>query len=163
MTTIKKEFDIEVYASIAELNAADAELLAKARESTKLSYAPYSNFNVGAAALLVNCQVVVGSNQENASYPASICAERILMGAASTLHPKVPIDTMAISYNNQNGTSNKPISPCGICRQYMVEYEKIVGQPFRIILSGMDGEVYIIAAAHMLLPLSFTSDDMAKA
>lgn len=160
MVNKKHEFEFEVYSSLNELNKADALLLSKARENTQLAYAPYSRFQVGAAALLTNNNFVAGSNQENASFPAGICAERSLLSTAATLYPKVPIDSMAISYNNQLGKSSSPISPCGICRQCLIEYENLVAHPIRLLLGGMDGEVYIIPKASMLLPLSFTSNDM---
>lgn len=160
MVTKKLEFDFEVYSSIEELNEADAALVLKARESTALAYAPYSNFSVGAAALLKNGNIVIGSNQENASYPVAICAERVLLSTAANLFPKIPVDTLAISYKNGNGKDNEPISPCGMCRQSLIEYENVVSHPIRIILSGMSGEVYIIANAGMLLPLGFSGKNL---
>ncbi|MEI8059500.1 MAG: cytidine deaminase [Ferruginibacter sp.] len=160
MFTKKIEFEFEVYSSIEELNAADAALLLKARATTSLAYAPYSNFNVGAAALLTDGNIVIGSNQENASYPVGICAERVLLSTAANLFPKTAIDTMAISYNSKNGKNAVPISPCGMCRQSLIEYENIVNHPIRIILSGMSGEIYIIARASMLLPLGFSDKNL---
>ncbi len=155
-------FGFEEYDSIDELSKEDAALLTKAREATKLAYAPYSNFFVGAVARLMNGETVTGSNQENASFPVSICAERTLLASASALFPKVAIDTMAISYHNhnKNGNNSHPISPCGMCRQSLSEYESIVDHPIRLILSGQDGKVYVIEKASMLLPLRFTSDDL---
>jgi cytidine deaminase len=110
-------FSVEVYNSSEELPPADAALLASAREVTKQAYAPYSNFLVGAVAILSNGERVVGTNQENASYPVGICAERVLLSAISSQYPGMPVDAIAISYNNLNGESDHPISPCGICRQ----------------------------------------------
>ena len=153
-------FSFEVYNSGEELSEQDAALVNKAREVTQLAYAPYSNFHVGAAASLVNGEVISGTNQENASYPVGICAERVLLSAVSSLYPNVAIDTIAISYNNKNGKSNHPISPCGICRQSLCEYEERVKHPIRLILSGMQGKVYIIKNAGQLLPLSFGGDDL---
>ena len=160
---MKKEsypFEIIVFDSIDEMNLDDADLLREARLVTKDAYAPYSHFHVGAFARLVNGETVSGTNQENASYPAGICAERTLMSAASVLYPGVGIDTVAISYNNLNGHSDKPISPCGICRQSLAEFQKRTDHPIRIILSGMEGKVQVIENAASLLPLVFTSDDM---
>ncbi len=160
---MKKEeyqFTFEVYDSIDELEEHDAWLLNKAREVTQHAYAPYSQFQVGAIARLDNGEFVTGSNQENASFPVGLCAERVLLAAAASLFPKVAINTLAISYHNHNGESKHPISPCGICRQSLLEYEQQVSSPIRIILGGMEGEVFIIDKAAMLLPLSFTSDDM---
>src|SRR5580658_10187713 len=114
----KKEyhFSYEVYESAAELPAEDALLLDKAREATAHAYAPYSHFRVGAAARLNNSQIVTGANQENASFPVGICAERVLLSSAASLYPGMPIQAIAISYFNEKGPSDKPISPCGICR-----------------------------------------------
>ncbi len=153
-------FSFEVYASITELSAQDAALLTKAREVTADAYAPYSHFNVGAAALLTNGEIITGTNQENASYPVGICAERTLLSTAANLFPHTGITTMAISYFNNNGSSASPVAPCGMCRQALTEYEERMQQPMRLILSGMDGEVYIINTARELLPLSFGKNDM---
>lgn len=153
-------FQFEVYNSIDELSQEDARLLNKAKEATKLAYAPYSNFNVGAVAKLSNGEIVTGSNQENASFPAGMCAEQVLLASVSTLFPKVPVDAIAISYHNINGNSDHPISPCGLCRQTLSEYESRIKNPIRLILGGLSGKVYIIPSAGMLLPLSFTGSDL---
>lgn len=153
-------FGFEVYDSIEELTEKDAYLLTKARQVTQHAYAPYSHFKVGAIARLDNDKIVAGSNQENASFPVGLCAERVLLASAASLFPKVPIKTIAISYHNENGESNHPISPCGICRQSLLEYETNVQHPIRIILGGLEGKVYIIDKAARLLPLSFTANDL---
>jgi cytidine deaminase len=154
------QFSYEVYNSVDDLVEADAWLVKKAREVTAAAYAPYSNFNVGAVARLKNGDIVSGTNQENASYPVSICAERVLLSSAASLHTGIPIDSMAISYHNIKGQSNHPISPCGMCRQSLVEYEERMKQPIRLLLSGMDGKVFVIEKATALLPLSFGSIDL---
>lgn len=155
------KFSFDVYDSIEELTEEDAWLLNEAREVTEHAYAPYSHFHVGAVAKLTNGEIVAGSNQENASFPAGLCAERVLLASASSLYPKVPIQSMAISYNaGNNGPSDHPISPCGICRQSLQEYEGRVKHPIRLILGGMQGKVYIISTASSLLPLAFTSDEL---
>ena len=153
-------FSFEVYESIDDLTENDAWLLNEAREVTQHAYAPYSHFQVGAIARLHNGEIVAGSNQENASYPVGLCAERVLLASAASLFPKVPIDTLAISYHNENGDSSHPISPCGMCRQSLLEYESRVKHPIRIILGGLLGKVYIIEKAGQLLPLSFTAEDL---
>lgn len=153
-------FSFEVYNTVDELLPQDALLVHEARKVTANAYAPYSNFNVGAIAQLKNGQTVTGTNQENAAYPVGICAERVLLSTAATLFPNIAIDTLAISYDNKNGESNHPISPCGICRQTLLEYEERVKQPIRIILSGLEGKIYIINKASQLLPLSFGGDDL---
>lgn len=154
------QFNYEVYNSVEELNEQDAWLVNEARDVTAAAYAPYSNFNVAAVAKLVNGEIVAGTNQENASYPAGLCAERVLLSSAATLYPGIAIESMAISYNNNNGESNHPISPCGICRQSLVEYEERTKHPIRLILSGMEGKVFVINTAGLLLPLSFGSADL---
>ncbi len=155
-------FGYEVYNDISELTKEDAALMDEARKTTQKAYAPYSNFLVGAAALFNNGEKVYGTNQENASYPVGICAERVLLASASMLQTDEPIKTMAISYNNlsRNGGSDRPISPCGMCRQSLAEYEERTAQPMRLILSGMEGKVIIIESAVQLLPFSFGSDSM---
>ncbi len=154
------KFVYEVYNSIKSLSKDDADLLAHARKITATAYAPYSNFQVGAVALLANGEIIHGSNQENASYPVGLCAERVLISAISSLYPNTAINTMVISYHNLNGNSGHPISPCGICRQSLLEYEARLNHPMRVIMSGMDGKVFVIANAAMLLPLSFTNEDL---
>lgn len=154
------QFSYEVYKSSAELSHADAWLINEAREVTAAAYAPYSNFNVGAVAKLVNGKMVAGTNQENAAYPVGICAERVLLASVATQYPDIAIDTIAISYHNANGESNHPISPCGMCRQSLVEYEQRLKRPIRLVLSGMEGNVYIIEKSNLLLPLSFGSIDL---
>lgn len=153
-------FNFKIYDSVDELNKEDADLLNEARKVTKFAYAPYSNFRVGATAKLVNGERVSGTNQENASFPAGICAERTLLSTASSLFPGIGIDTVAISYNNINGKSDSPVSPCGICRQSFVEFQQRTKHPIRIILSGLDGKVQLIENAANLLPLGFSSDDL---
>ena len=160
MVTEEIKFSLDSYESIDELNQDDAFLLSEARSATQFAYAPYSNFQVSAAAKLVNGEVVYGSNQENASYPAGICAERSLLSSAASLHPGVAIETMAITYNNLNGTSDTPGAPCGICRQVINEFQLRYKKPMRLILSGMTGKVLIINNAANLLPLAFTAEDL---
>lgn len=161
---MKKEIKIEyeLLDSSEALNENDAELLKAAREITANAYAPYSNFYVGAAAELNNGGRVLGTNQENASSPVGICAERVLLSAASVNHPNVPIKTLAISYvnNNQAAKNVEPVSPCGICRQSLLEYEERTKQKMRIILSAATGKVIILDSAAALLPLSFGSADL---
>jgi cytidine deaminase len=160
MNQQKYTFDFEVFEKAKDMQEADAKLLEQARAVTKNAYAPYSNFHVGAVAKLSNGETVSGTNQENASFPVGMCAERVLLATASSLYPNVPIDTIAISYDNINGESKHPISPCGICRQTLSEYETRVKQPIRLILGGLEGKVYVVPEANMLLPLRFTSEDM---
>lgn len=160
MKQSKFEFEYEVYDDISQLNEADAELLTRAREVTAKAYAPYSKFNVGAAALLANGEYVAGTNQENASYPVGICAERVLLGSAATLYPDVPLVAIAISFNTTKEKSNHPISPCGMCRQSLLEYETRFKKPIRVIMGGMEGKIHIVKSSRLLLPFAFTSDEL---
>lgn len=158
----KKEFTFsyEVYDSAEALSEEDAKLLNDARAVTKNAYAPYSHFRVGAVARLTNGQIVTGTNQENAAYPVGICAERTLLSTASSLYPGIAIHTLAISYQNENGPSDQPISPCGICRQSLQEFEYRTGHPVRLILGGQKGQICVIPASSLLLPLAFTADEL---
>ncbi|HTQ66212.1 MAG TPA: cytidine deaminase [Puia sp.] len=154
------QFSYEVYDSIHELNPGDASLLKEAQKITEQAYAPYSQFRVGAVAKLANGKHLSGTNQENASFPAGLCAERVLLSACSSLYPGIPIETIAISYQNNQNQSDHPVSPCGICRQSLQEYEQRLKHPIRLILGGMEGEVYIIPKASLLLPLAFSSEEL---
>jgi len=158
----KKEyyFSYEEFASAEELGEQDLQLLREARKATEHAYAPYSHFRVGAAARLSNGKIVTGTNQENASFPAGICAERTLLSTAASLFPGVGVDSLAVSYFNENGPSDRPISPCGICRQSLQETEQRADRPIRLIMGGQDGKVYIIPSAGALLPLAFTGDEL---
>lgn len=156
----KFEFNYRVYDSIDELPEDQHWLLSEAREVTAQAYAPYSNFQVGAVARMANGEIVTGSNQENASFPVGLCAERVLLASVSSLFPRVPIETIAISYKSENHKSDHPISPCGICRQSLQEFEQRVDHPVQLILGGLTGPVYVIDTARSLLPLAFTSEEL---
>jgi cytidine deaminase len=156
----KFEFSFEVYDSIDELDTDDRQLLIEARNVTDQAYAPYSNFHVGAAAKLSNNKIITGTNQENASYPVGICAERVLLSAISSLHPGIAIETMAVSYQSKKIKSDHPISPCGMCRQALLEYETRTDKPIRLILAGQEGKIYIVNTVKFLLPFAFTPDEL---
>lgn len=154
------QFTYELYKDESGLAPADLALLQAAREHTAAAYAPYSSFKVAAVAQTSSGHIVKGTNQENASYPVGICAERVLLSALSSLYPNESVTTIAISYHNLHGSSAKPASPCGMCRQALVEYEQRFNRPIRLILSGQQGEVLVIASAKDILPFGFTADDM---
>src|SRR6476620_10045192 len=160
MKESKFEFNYNVFESIDELPDDQKWLLNEAREITAQAYAPYSNFQVGAVARLANGEIVAGSNQENASFPVGLCAERVLLATVSSLYPGATIESIAISYKSTEQKSDHPISPCGICRQALQEYEGRVNHPVQLILGGMQGPVYVIDSASRLLPLAFTSDEL---
>lgn len=150
------------YASASELPSEDQALLQEAIEATKMAYAPYSKFHVGAAATLDNGVTITGTNQENASSPAGICAERVLLSAISSRFPSATIITLAISYDSDHGPSDHPVTPCGICRQSLSEFEIRTGKPIRLILGGISGSVYVLSNASELLPMAFTGRELGK-
>ena len=156
----KIEISYQVFDGIDELNNEDASLLRIANEVTNTAYAPYSNFHVGAAARLTTGEILTGTNQENASYPVGLCAERVLLATISSLHPGVPLEVMAISHHNKNGNSDHPIAPCGMCRQYIQEFENRLNKSFRLILGGLNGKIFVFEKASQLLPIGFTSESM---
>ena len=139
-----------------ELSTTEQTLLNDAIEATARSYAPYSLFHVGAAVLLKNGKTFIGCNQENVSYPAGICAERSAIYAAGAQYPDTPIEMIAIAARGTNGAlQDDPISPCGICRQVIIESETRFHQPIRILLYGVK-YIYVIKGIKDLMPLSFT-------
>lgn len=154
-----KEIDIHIALKVlapTELSAEEQQLMEAAREATRRSYAPYSHFNVGAAALLENGIIVTGTNQENVAYPSGICAERTTLFYANSQYPDVPVVALAIAAYGGTGAKWPLISPCGACRQVMLETEKRYGRPMRVLLCGTD-EAYVVESARDLLPVAFDS------
>lgn len=149
---------IKVY-SYDELSVADQTLMTAAMEATERSYAPYSHFSVGAAALLANGIVVTGTNQENAAYPSGLCAERTTLFYANSQYPDQPVTTLAIAARTERDFIPTPIPPCGACRQVILETEKRYDHPIRILLYGKEC-IYEIHGIGDLLPLSFDASAM---
>jgi len=143
------------YNSAKELSTQQTELLAKAEEAANGAYAPYSKFKVGAAVLLENGKIVTGSNQENASYPLGLCAERVALFAASAQHPGIKITGIAVTASSEN-----PVSPCGACRQVMAEYESLHKNQMRILLKGTSEKIIAADGVKNLLPLMFSEKDL---
>jgi cytidine deaminase len=139
-----------------QLTAPQQLLLEKAKAAVALAYAPYSKFKVGAAVLLENGEMVTGSNQENASSPAGLCAERVALSAASSLFPGIAVTALAITAKASNNSLNEPVAPCGICRQTILEYEQRFSKKIEIILQGTTGKIFWIASVKELLPLWFS-------
>mgnify|MGYP002853483764 FL=1 len=143
-------------AQLNELSAEERSLVEQAIEATQRSYAHYSKFRVGAAVLLENGVTLLGCNQENASFPAGTCAERAAIFAAGAQFPDTPIKMIAIAARTPDGELQEgPISPCGICRQVIVETETRHGNKIRILLYGKRG-VYVVDGIETLMPLCFT-------
>ncbi|MBD9110353.1 cytidine deaminase [Bacteroides nordii] len=151
---------IKVY-TFDELNKTDQDLMTSAMEATTRSYAPYSKFSVGAAALLANGIVVTGTNQENAAYPSGLCAERTTLFYANSQYPDQPVLTLAIAARTEKDFIDLPIPPCGACRQVILETEKRYKQPIRILLYGKK-EIYEVKSIGDLLPLSFDASAMKE-
>lgn len=150
------------YDKDADVEDTYVPLLDAARKATEKSYAPYSEFKVGAAILLQNGEIVSGANQENASYPATLCAERITLGAVSSLYPHQKILAIAISYHKKDGDSFNPISPCGICRQVLAEFEHRQQQSIKVLLTGFpsDSPTILTPDVQTMLPFTFTKEDL---
>lgn len=141
--------------TLDELPAADREAVEAARRATANSYAVYSHFNVGAAVRLEDGTIVCGTNQENAAYPSGLCAERTTLFWANSQYPDKAVDLLAIAARTDSGELERPIPPCGACRQVILETEKRFNRPVRIILYG-SSECYVIEdGIKALLPLSF--------
>ena len=155
MKLVNSSFTYKVFSSSAFLSMDDNELLQIAIKQLDNAYAPYSKFHVGAAARLEDGSIYVGSNQENASYPLCMCAERVALYNAAAVKPEVPIESLAITIHNPTMVIDKPVSPCGACRQVISEYEFRHGRPIRILLKSDAEEVYEIASVADLLPLGF--------
>lgn len=160
--TLTLSTQIEVYSSASDLKKSDMELLEKAQKAVEAAYAPYSNFYVGAAVLLQNGKIIIGNNQENAAYPSGLCAERVAIYQASAAYPNVPVKAIAVACKAKGLIINKPVTPCGSCRQAISEYENRFTQKIRIIMSGETGEVYISDSIETLLPLMFNAKYLPK-
>lgn len=142
-----------------ELEPSLRELVEKAKAMTQNAYCPYSRFHVGAAALLADGQVVKGSNQENAAYPSGLCAERTTLFAANANNPNTPVTALAIACYTNGHFTKDAASPCGACRQVMLETEHRYGLPMKVVLYGED-MCYVFNSAADLLPLNFVAESL---
>ena len=139
-----------------ELDDTCRALVCQARQATFRSYSPYSHFKVGAAILLSNGETVTGSNQENVAYPSGTCAERTTAFYAHSRYPDAGFEMIAIAARGTDDEWVKvPISPCGACRQVLLEYENLAGHPVPVLLAGRS-EVYILPSVKSLLPFAFS-------
>ena len=155
MKVIKIESSFTVYDDLNELPIDIIDLMQYAVEARKNAYAPYSNFQVGAAILLDNGEIVIGSNQENAAYPSGMCAERTAIFYASARYPNAKFLKMALTAGSVEHESNSPIPPCGACRQAISEYEIKQESPIEIYFMGVKGKVIKSDSLADLLPLAF--------
>ncbi|MDT0558444.1 cytidine deaminase [Ichthyenterobacterium sp. W332] len=158
MRKITVESSLEVYSSLQELPNDIQMLMQQAIEARAKAYSPYSNFQVGAALSLDNGKIITGNNQENASYPSGLCAERTAIYYAGSQHPNSKITRMAITASSKTKVTDKPIPPCGACRQAILEYEIKQKQPIEIYFMGKVGEVAKSSSLTNLLPFIFDKE-----
>ena len=145
--------------TLEEMEPSMRELVEKAKAMTQNAYCPYSHFHVGAAARLADGKIVAGSNQENAAYPSGLCAERTTLFAANANNPNTPVEALAIACYTQGHYTKDAASPCGACRQVMLETEHRFGKPMQVILYGED-MCYVFDSAADLLPLNFVAENL---
>ena len=157
MKEIKIETNLQVFDSLQELPERVQELMDIAVNTREKAYAPYSKFNVGAAILLDNEEIVSGSNQENASYPSGLCAERTALYYAGAKYPNAKMLIMALTASSKNQITDKPIPPCGACRQAIAEYEIKQEFPIEIYFMGAEGKIIKSNSLANLLPFGFES------
>jgi cytidine deaminase len=155
MKEVKIESTLYIYNTLDEIPKEEQLLMHKAFEARDKAYAPYSKFNVGAALLLDNGEIITGNNQENASYPSGLCAERTAIYYSGSQYPDAKILKMAISATSKNNPTLSPIPPCGACRQAIAEYEIKQEYPIEIYFMGEAGKVAKSASLANLLPLMF--------
>lgn len=161
MITKILEITYSEYSSVNELPQKDANLLNAAVEALNGSYAPYSNFNVGAAVLLDNGVIVKGANQENIAYPSGLCAERTALFSAHANYPDNKVVSIALT-SSQNGLLlATPPFPCGACRQVMAQTQTRNGSPLKIIIGGSD-KILVFNSVESLLPFIFASEEVGK-
>lgn len=155
---MKKEkisVEFQSFDSFDELNSNEKQLVEKALGATEKAYAPYSEFYVGAALLLKNGEIIVGTNQENEAYPSGLCAERVALFYAGSAFPKEEILAIAVIAKSEKMPLKEPVSPCGACRQVMHESQLRQKNSFKIILAHENGSGLIFDSIYQLLPLSF--------
>ena len=156
MTSKEIKIAYKEYESLAELEPMDRELAQAAIDATAQAYAPYSKFNVGAAVLLEDGEIVKGANQENLAYPSGICAERTALFYAGASRPDKAVTAIAIAAGQNGVLVSNPVTPCGACRQVMAEYQTKSGRPMGIILIGGD-KIWRFEKVEDLLPMIFDS------
>ncbi|HHT22061.1 MAG TPA: cytidine deaminase [Bacteroidales bacterium] len=144
-----------------EIPAEYVELIEEAKRQTQKAYAIYSNFQVGAALLLENGKIIGGNNQENAASPSGICAERTAVFYANSQYPDVPIKAIAIAAYTNSDFISSPISPCGSCRQVLLETENRYGKDIQLILYGKK-RIYVLNKVRQLLPFSFDGNSLER-
>ena len=156
MTNKEIKISYMEYDSIEQMNPEDRELAQAAINATKHSYAPYSKFNVGAAVMLEDGEIITGSNQENAAYPSGLCAERTAMFYASANRPDKAMTKIAVAAGQDGKLCDSPATPCGACRQVMAQYQTKGGRNMEIILVG-GKKIWKFEKVYDILPFIFDS------
>ncbi len=154
ITTVTYEYD-----SVEELSKEEQFLIQKSKDAVNNAYAPYSKFQVGAAVLLENGEIITGTNQENAAYPSGLCAERVAVFYANSKYPNVAVKAIAVTAFTNNNFVKTPIPPCGSCRQVLVETETRFNKPIKIYLVS-ESKITVINDAKDLLPLNFDESSL---
>jgi cytidine deaminase len=157
-----KDLNISTKISVCiyeELNQSEKNLIDKAKEAALRAYAPYSCFHVGASVLLADNEIITGNNQENAAYPSGLCAERTALFYANSRFPDEAVVAIAIAAYTNGDFTDEPITPCGACRQVILETQNRYKHPVRILLYGKK-MIYLIEKISDLLPLSFDAESL---
>jgi len=158
--SISKQAVLAVYESVAELPTEVQALIANAKEAARAAYAPYSNFLVGAAVQMADGTTVTGNNQENACYPAGLCAERVAFFAAKSQKPDTDIQKVAVVARRREDDFFRAAAPCGSCRQVMSEYENNQKESIILYMLDEEGKVYESASIENLLPFKFSATSL---
>tara|TARA_B100000795_G_C22737110_1_gene413764 strand:+ start:165 stop:647 length:483 start_codon:yes stop_codon:yes gene_type:complete len=146
-----------IYEDINQLSDVDRNLMKAAVNATKSAYAPYSGFSVGAALLMDDDSIIIGNNQENAAYPSGMCAERVAIWKAGSSFPNKKVKKIAITAISSNKQLDRPVGPCGACRQTLLEYEINQAEDVEVFFMGEVGNVVKTNSIASLLPFSFDS------
>jgi len=149
------QFSYELLPHWNHLSESDQTLVHQALEAMEKAYAPYSKFKGGASVLLATGQVICGSNQENIAFPSGLCAERVALNYVGANFPGLVIDTLCIVAKGELMPNEQLLSPCGGCRQVMLESENRQDTPIRVILVNQDQRTMIVHRVKDLLPFGF--------
>jgi len=156
----KHQFDYFTSSNITDFNDAEQKLIATTIKNVKNAYAPYSNFNVSSGILLNDNSILTGNNVENASYPVGICAERNVLSHCISNHPEKTLLVVAVYAEKKIEKLKTPITPCGICRQALIEAENRQNKPIKLIMIGHDNQFLIVEKCAHLLPFAFDGSDL---
>jgi cytidine deaminase len=158
-----KNISYEQFASSSELPTDEQALLSAAMKATENAYAPYSEFFVGAAVALANGEVILGNNQENGAFPSGLCAERTALFSVGAAGKSSLIRKIAIRAHSARFKMDQAVGPCGACRQVMIEYERLSGEPMVVLLQGESGDIIrLVGVNENLLPFTFDLVNLKK-